>query len=202
MDSQQQSLANKYGVFKVEPLSNSPMMNRVEASEFYMGHSAWIFTDPLSVPAIEEFFVPILPNTVYLATVPPSTPFPPFSAIYERALTMPIQLYLEVLEFFKLDWPNIANLFNSMVDTMSSRTVPVMIEPSLFFYMDGSVVNTFEIKDLQLISRIDSNDDSRRISVEMWRNGIKMDLNPNVMQHLSKNLITLAKFFDYTLRQI
>jgi len=193
-------MQSTYGFFKVVPDRNSLMINRIEANENDLGHSAWIFTDITNLPPIEEFGVPLESDTVYFVTVPESTSFPAFNVLYDLCLMLPIHLYLLILEYFKHDWPKIHTAFITMIDQMQSRSMPVMIEPSLYFYMDGEVEHVIDIKDAKIVTRIDSKNESRRFNMEISRHGITIEINPNVMQQLSKNLVTLAKIHHYDLR--
>ncbi len=92
----------------------------------------------LDVPEIYRH-LDVKEETVYFLALQPSSPIKQLEHVYHQAVELTYDEYLELLKFFAEEWPAYQEHANQQIACMRRESVPTMIAPGLYFFMDGTV---------------------------------------------------------------
>lgn len=178
------------------PSRQSPIIHAVPSTLFEPGHMAYLFIDKPNRDdtSLEYAIDSITPNTVYLTSTKIGQNFWPFPHIIDEAFKIEIQTYLDILKFFRDDWPSVKKEANRAIKTMRSMELPIKLTETLHFTMNGSVVfQKWFSQSVFLMYRQDSHNYTSKSFIQLQRNTKSIHLHPEVMFLLAQDLGPLVE---------
>ena len=169
----------------------APVVHSLKSTSTHQGIEAIIFIEsPKSFKGVE--LIDVAPNTVFLSKVEPKENFLPFSETVEKAIQMPIQVYLNFLLFLQTTWPNIESTMNAHIKEMRTKTSGVPSDSRIHIYMQGSCVYQHWFNDVFFHAIRKTHDYTRHNSkIHLQKENKSFEFDGAILSHLSSNLENL-----------
>lgn len=177
------------------PSRKSPITHAVSSTLFEPGHMAYIFIDKPNPKESLEFAVEgVFPDSVYLISTGIGKNFLPFPNIMDEAFKINILTYLDILKFFRDDWPAIRKEADHVIKTMRTMNLPIKISNTLHFSMSGTVVfQKWFDQAVFLMYKQDSHNFVTKSYIQLSKNTKTINLHPDVMYLLAQDLGPLVE---------
>ena len=184
--------------FTIFPLEDSPIIHEVAATSCNVGHQAFVFFKAKQFKVTSQFHVKggVQDNTVYFITTNDfGEAHKPFKQVHKDSMALPVQVYLNLLEYFSKVWPRVETVIKVKVDQMRKAGQHTMMERNLGFIGNGILEPSpvFLDENTLLLIQVNSRDLENKVQILLQRGGQQMQLSLPVMVKLSQNLDTLKK---------
>ena len=175
--------------FTVVPLATSHIVHAKSSTFTTDGVQANIFIEKPS--DLDYAFVQ--PDSVYLVTSKKNCPFAPFLEAQEKAVMVSIPMYINLLQFFKVTWPQVKERMEKQFKKIRQRTLPIEVDPHIHFMLEGSVCYECWINEAFLHFKKSSTDFTASV-FHVQRDNKSVLINPDVMHELAQSAETLVDF--------
>jgi hypothetical protein len=176
---------------RITPSQNLPIMHEIPATSVRPGFQATLFVKRPSESFSTDF---IYKHTVYLhATLPGTDGFDEFDKVIETALCVPIQVYLDLLQFFADEWATVEAKMNQWIRHIRNLALPEEPGKNYVVHLDGTVEYQLWFSDVFFMCRQYSQDACASPFFHLQRAGVSMQINPVVMRTLASELNNLRK---------
>jgi len=171
------------------PSTNSHITHTMGSTINEQGIQAHIFINR----PVEEEYADIQPLSVYLVTVDKAEHFLPFPSVKDKALVIPLAVYINLLEFFHLRWHSIKTEVEKKFKLIRRKKNPYQIDTCIHFYLSGTVYFERWFNDVFLCFKKCSTDFTP-LFISLQRASNIMNVDPEVLAALAasyENLLNI-----------
>jgi hypothetical protein len=173
------------------PDENKPITHGVSSTLFNPGHLCHMFIKkPMSN---QQFETNIDSNSAYLMSVDLRESFQPFSVSKKTAIKMKISTYLDILQFFRDEWPTVQSKCQKTIECMQFMQLPITLTEQMCFSMNGTILYQKWIDDVFLQFIQNSTLPSSKEYIFLQANGVSFFVHPDVMNTMSTDLNQLVE---------
>ena len=108
-------------------------------------------------------------------------------------MILSIPMYINLLQFFKVTWPEVKERMEKQFKRIRKRTMPIEVDSHIHFMLEGSVCYECWINDAFLHFKKGSTDFTANV-FHVQRNNKSVLMNPDVMNELAQSADTLVDF--------
>jgi hypothetical protein len=124
-------------------------------------------------------------KSVYLVTCQENQAFTEFLKSHPNAVILTIPMYITVLQFFRVNWPNMKNNVEIQFSKIRKNPSPIELDPHIHFSLSAICSYEMALEDAVLGFQKTSDDFSPTIFY-LTRNGQSVLLNADTMQKLAE----------------
>lgn len=165
--------------------NNLPIVQEITATSDTHGIQTTLFLQ--SVPPNDLIKTVVRSNTAYLTTTDPGTKeFAPFDLNTKPVLKMPIELYLELLNFFAETWPEVEKEIEKTCTKIRNMKAPKTKTENLEINLEGSCDYQTWFDDIFFHYHKTSHNYYHQ-HIVLAQGKTKLLVDPNVMKDLAKH---------------
>lgn len=165
--------------------ANLPIVQEITATSTTHGIQTTLILQ--TRPPTETIKTLVRPNTAYLTTIDPDTKeFPHFDLNTKPVMSMSIEMYIEILNFFKTTWPEIEKEIETTCTKIRTMKAPKTPTENLSVHLEGSCDYQKWFDNIFLSYRKTSHN-IYHPHIVLVKEKTKLLLDPNVMKQLAEH---------------
>lgn len=170
------------------PRMSEPLILAVEPTATRPGHAAFIFLKGST--STKKFSQIVPPNTVYFMSTQKFEPFPDLKTALRQSIAMPVSTFIDVLEFFKKEWPNVIARCHFLLNVLKPTFLtPTHFEPHFYIHYDANLSYSKKFNNLVILQFHVNSKDANSFDfihlIKFERSGL---FHPSVMMQMTEKL--------------